>query len=460
MDKKEARITCSGCGTSYKLKIPVTEKPVSFKCKKCGKVLKIRIAATAGQAPSPPTAAPPAPAPDPEMAPTFDDVPLFETTQLPDTGYSSPGSTSESDFHDQIQGLEDHVFSQSTERPPPSREDGPVRRWIVLSGDMVKGPFSDDEIVSMIKDGDVVADTSLRRGERPWVKACEIAVFRRYFPRGSLQSAGPLASMKLLDEPAGKKGETKLGPRPFLSSVGALLPYPVSGGNWQSLAIFLGIAFVLSSVLSLEFWVGLPLNLLGWTLLYGYLAGLMHDSGRSADGAPPPWNFSQAKTMITEGVGVLAVLLVYCMVPTVILLLLMIASFLNSMTGLGYVFMALTVLAFAGSLFVAPAALVILEKSGKLGTALNPGRIMEIVKIGGQPYLVLSAFSIAAGLSVMLVTILAVFLGDIPDAGFLVAGFVMALALSYGHFVWFHVIGRFSGENAKLTTQVLAKTAS
>ena len=72
--------------------------------------------------------------------------------------------------------------------------------------------------------------------------------------------------MKLLDEPAEKKGETRDGPRPFFTSVGDLLPYPVSGGNWQSLAIFLGIAFVLSSVLSLQFWVGLPLNLLGWLL--------------------------------------------------------------------------------------------------------------------------------------------------------------------------------------------------
>jgi hypothetical protein len=459
MDKKEARITCSGCGTSYKLKIPVTEKPVSFKCKKCGKVLKIRIAATSGQAPSPPPSAPPVPAPDPEMAPTFDDVPLFETTQLPDSDYSSSGSSSQSFFEGQLQGFEDHIFSQSTERPPPP-EDAPVRRWIVLSGDMVKGPFSDDEIVSMIKDGDVVAETSLRRGERPWIKACEIAVFRRYFPQGSLPPEGPLAAMKLLDEPAEKKGETKDGPRLFFTSVGDLLPYPVSGGNWQSLAIFLGIAFVLSSVLSLQFWVGLPLNLLGWVLLYGYLAGLMHESGRSAAGAPPPWNFSQVKTMITEGVGVLAVLLVYCLVPTVIFLLLMIASFLNSMTGLGYAFMVVTVLVYAGSLFVAPAALVIFEKSEQLGTALNPARIMKIVKRGGQPYRALSVFSMVAGLSAMLVTILAVFLGDIPDAGFLVAGFVMAMVLSYGHFVWFHVIGRFSGENAKLTTQVLAKTAA
>ena len=55
MEKKEARIKCSGCGTSYKVKIPVTDKPVSFKCKKCGKVLKLKVkAAEAPPAPPPP----------------------------------------------------------------------------------------------------------------------------------------------------------------------------------------------------------------------------------------------------------------------------------------------------------------------------------------------------------------------------------------------------------------------
>ncbi len=50
MEKKEARIKCSGCGSSYKVKIPVTDKPVSFKCKKCGKVLKLRIKSVSPEA--------------------------------------------------------------------------------------------------------------------------------------------------------------------------------------------------------------------------------------------------------------------------------------------------------------------------------------------------------------------------------------------------------------------------
>ncbi|MFH0821978.1 MAG: hypothetical protein V2B18_04455, partial [Pseudomonadota bacterium] len=43
MDKKEAKIKCSTCGSSFKVRVPVTDKPASFKCKKCGKILKIRV---------------------------------------------------------------------------------------------------------------------------------------------------------------------------------------------------------------------------------------------------------------------------------------------------------------------------------------------------------------------------------------------------------------------------------
>jgi hypothetical protein len=49
-----------------------------------------------------------------------------------------------------------------------------------------------------------------------------------------------------------------------------------------------------------------------------------------------------------------------------------------------------------------------------------------------------------------------VFLVEIPVAGFVVAGLVMALLLSYGHFIWFHVLGRFSSENMQLMKQVTA----
>lgn len=59
----------------------------------------------------------------------------------------------------------------------------------------------------------------------------------------------------------------------------------------------------------------------------------------------------------------------------------------------------------------------------------------------------------------MLTAVAAMFLVDVPDIGFLVAGLAMALVLSYGHFVWFHVLGRFAGENGQLTRQVLSAKA-
>ncbi|HMK34703.1 MAG TPA: DUF4013 domain-containing protein [Desulfomonilaceae bacterium] len=456
MEKKEARIKCSGCGSSYKLRIPVTEKPVSFKCKKCGKVLKIRITASA---PAPPQEIPPPPPPVQETAPTFDDIPQFETTQLPDTDYfARQDSVSESDFHEQLQGLESHEFSQSAEQAPSPATEDLVRRWIVLSGDMVKGPFSDEEIVSMIRDRDVTADTSLRMGERPWIKASEIAVFRQYFSRTSQTAESPLSSMRLTDTKETKVTSAGEKVKPFFTGLGGLLPYPLS--NWKSLAIFLGIAFLLSSLLSFDFLIGLPVNLIGWIILYGYLAGLMHDSGRAGGEAAPPWDFSKIKNMAADGTRILAVLLVYSLIPVTMCLVLMIASVLNGMPEFGYVFLALAVVLYAASLVVVPAALVILDTSQTLGAALNPGKVLKIIRNGGRFYLTLSAISLAAGLVIMLMTVAAVFLVDVAAPGFLIAGLGLALVLSYGHFVWFHVIGRFSGENEKFTGRILAKTAA
>ena len=73
MEKKEARIKCSGCGASYKLKIPVTDKPVSFKCKKCGKVLKLKVKPSSEGARG-------------QTVEESSKQPEFETTQLPDAG--------------------------------------------------------------------------------------------------------------------------------------------------------------------------------------------------------------------------------------------------------------------------------------------------------------------------------------------------------------------------------------
>ncbi len=72
------------------------------------------------------------------------------------------------------------------------------------------------------------------------------------------------------------------------------------------------------------------------------------------------------------------------------------------------------------------------------------------MKSGGQPYQMLAVVFVAAGFACMLVTLLAVFVGRYTDCGVYHRRFVMAVVFSYGHFIWFHVLGRFSRENPKL----------
>ncbi len=445
MEKKEARIKCSGCGTTFKLRIPVTDKPVSFKCKKCGKVLKIKIKASEpGPAPAPAPAATPPPVPADLV---LSEMPEFETTQLPEAGdYQDtpppPGSLRTPSV------VESHFFAQSVSQPPPS--DDPNRRWLMLADEMVKGPFTDEEIINMIHSGELTAEISLRMGERPWIKAVEISNFRELFPPSQRALRAPLASITLLDK---AQDETTVGPisgSPFYEDLPALIPYPISQGQWQPLAIFAGIAFFLSTALSLEFMIGLPLCLIGWTLLYGYLLNVMHQSKKSPQDVPPAWDFAQAQEMIVSGAKVLAVFLVYSLVPVTIFLLLMMAFFLNGLAVVGYVFILLTVLVYGASLFILPAALLVMGNSGQIGAALNPGKALSIAKNGGKPYQMLALVFAAAGLACMLVTLLAVFVADIPIAGFVIAGLLMAAVFSYGHFIWFHVLGRFSRENPKL----------
>ena len=79
--------------------------------------------------------------------------------------------------------------------------------------------------------------------------------------------------------------------------------------------------------------------------------------------------------------------------------------------------------------------------------ALNPANLLGILKGGGPTYQSLALFSVALGMLFMLVVILSVFLTDVPIAGFVAAGLVMAVILSYGHFIWFHLIGRFAAES-------------
>jgi predicted RNA-binding Zn-ribbon protein involved in translation (DUF1610 family) len=530
MEKKEARIKCTSCGSGYKVRLPVTDKPVTFKCKKCGKVMKLKVKpssdADASVAPPPPPPppdldfgdgppdldfgdAPPPPEqgfdnagpPPPELdfgdvqAPAADaggvSLPDFESSQLQDgtaghdsapapqapTGFETGqlGDTPAGFETTQLPDAEDyggsagpvpvvpktpsvvetHYFAQSKDQPSVATDD--KQRWVVLAHDDVKGPFTDEEIVEMVKSGEIGPETSLRMGERPWIKAIQVSTFRSFFPEGHFDGkGGPLPMISLGDASAsGEESGAYSTGRPFYEELPQIIPYPVARGDWKPLAIFLGIAFVLSAALNFEFLLGFPLNVIGWIVLYGYLASLMQSSALDPENPPPPWDLAELKNMATMGGSVFLVLLAFSLVPMGICLLLMIAFYLNGLAMLGHVFMLLTVAVFAVSMFVVPASLVILGKSRSVGSALNPGLIVKVIKGGGTPYRMLVAVSAAAGLACMIVTIMDVFLTDIPLAGFIVAGLLSAIVFSYGHFIWFHVLGRFSRENPALVNQVL-----
>lgn len=507
MEKQEARIKCTSCGSTFKLRVPVTDKPVNFKCKKCGKILKVKLK------PAPGDGAAPGPSPDTAGGA----IPGLETTQLPDTddfggstGQAAPGGSSGVTFELGGVGVDLGLPSFDAEMETPSRtgrpsgpqaaprqakgqakaqspepiiesgyEDllkpaagraayspsmgdspaspGTERRWLVLDDEQVKGPFTDGDVIEMIQNSEITPETALRMGQRPWIKAAQVADFREYFRGRRTPSAGPrLPKISLAvpkDAAPAAPGEAK---RPFQIELGSVAPYPLGDGMWQPLAIFAGIAVVLSVVLSLEFLIGLPLSILGWIFLFGYLAVLMEHSKKSPKEPPPSWDFSAAAGMLKSGAEVFAVLLVYSLIPMTICLLVMIAGFLNKIDVLGYVFMLLTILVYLGSLFLAPAGLVILSETESLGTALSPGRILSLVKNGGASYRTLGLVSVVTGSACMIVVLLAVFLVSIPVAGFIVAGLLMGLVLSYANFIWFHVLGMFSKENQKLTKGVLA----
>lgn len=439
MEKKEARIKCSGCGTSFKVKVPVTDKPVSFKCKKCGKVLKLKL--------KPATEAPPPPQISPASPPGFEPTQLFDVDayhrELSQTNLQRPS-------------VVEHLFLDTPEEAPVGVPDK-GRRWIVLSGDIIRGPFSDPDIVKMIESGEVTADMSLRLGERPWIKASDVADFRHLF---AARPGGTEARLAAGSQRAGvgveEAAHEGAGGAPFYEQLPALLAYPTSGKSGLPLIIFTAIAFLLSTLLSWDFLLGLPINLLGWTVLYGYLAKLMKTSMQAAGQPPPEWNFSAIQGLLAEGLQVLALLLLFCLIPVALCLLLMIGFFLNSMELLGYVFIGMTVLVYAASLFAIPAGLVILSSSGGLGAALSPSKVINVMTKGGRAYRMLTAISVAVGLVCMIAAFSGVFLVDIPIGGFVVAGLVMALLLSYGHFVWFHVLGRFYLENSHLMKQVVS----
>ncbi|MFH1116165.1 MAG: DUF4013 domain-containing protein [Pseudomonadota bacterium] len=441
MEKKEARIKCSGCGTSYKIRIPVTDKPVSFKCKKCGKVLKLKVKGP--ETPSAPS--PPAPK---EM--DFRPPANFETTQLPDQDdYQNPGASTPSE---PAEFVAQHEFERASAGPTPDDQE---RHWVVLAGDRIDGPFTKNEVVKMIQAGEVTAHSSLRMGERPWVRAGEIAEFKGCFAE-SLKGTGgaALETISLLDK---EEGEESSGDVPasglFYNQFPQIAAYPVSGGKPVPLALFAGIVFVASTALCLYLGVGFLLSIVLWLPLYGYLSDLMNQSKVNPQNPPPGWDFSRIKIMLTDGLNILMVFLIFTVVPVTLVLLGAAYFFLNNDSTLGYGLAFLGLISYIGSLFVVPAGLVIVDATRSIGSALSPGKVLGMITKGGKAYLMLAVLSILVGLICMAITFVSIWLvPDVIPVGFVVSGLLMAMVLSYAHFVWFHAMGRFSSENRKLLT--------
>ncbi len=419
MEKREARIKCSGCGAHYKIKFPVSDKPVRFQCKKCGKILALRAKAP-DQIPTGQGAS---------AAPASEMMPQFETTQLPEW---QPPDEPSPPAHEA--GVEQAAASQPA--PVPSQSPAPEdRRWLVLADEQVKGPFNNDEIADMIKTRFIGSETSLRMGQRPWIKASQVPDFRHLFPDvGDDESSQARPAKK-----ASRLADNLLGT--FKTQVIDAIPYPLSGGNWQPLAIFAAIAFILSIALAFDFLIGLPVAIAGWIVLFGYLADLMKASSDASVKPPPSIDFSGIREMVSAGIKIFCVIAVYSIVPVSVCLLFMIAFFVNDMELLGYIFIALTIAVYVVSLYLASAGLLILGKSQQLAQALNPSMAFGVAAKGGETYIGLGFAVIIIGIICMLSVLAAVFVTDVLPLGFLFAALIMTLVLSYGNFMWFHLLG-------------------
>jgi len=176
----------------------------------------------------------------------------------------------------------------------------------------------------------------------------------------------------------------------------------------------------------------------------------MSTSMLSSKEPPPAWNIANMKQMILDGLGMFVVFLVYAIIPVMLLLLGAVYCFRNGEDAIGYALMGATVLAFAGTLILIPSCLINLRLSRSMGAALSLGRALFVIKKGGRPYLMLAAVSITIGLVCMVATYGGFFLSIAIDFGFVVSGLLMAAVLSYVHFLWFHVLGLFTGENKKV----------
>jgi hypothetical protein len=321
-----------------------------------------------------------------------------------------------------------------------SGEKKPGAIWMFMDEDVIRGPFTDQQVIKLIENQEIGPSTPMRLGERPWVQASQVAAFKSLF-----SSAGASPAKHAKGASAAVEDEPERSP---VGSIGAPLinaaPYPVRSGAGPSLGIFAAIAVTVSTALCFDFLIGLVFNLAAWILLYGYLWTFLCDNPGNPDAPPPAWNFGALKHLFTEGAQVFAILLVFGLVPSGLALVGVIIGFLNGMGVLGYIATVLMFLLFMGSMFVLPGALLNFAAGAGLTDALHPLKLIDAVKSRGQNYLPLGVLSVAAGLVCALGVIAAVFLTEIPDFGFVIAGIVLGIALTYAHFVWFRGMKSFS----------------
>jgi hypothetical protein len=64
----------------------------------------------------------------------------------------------------------------------------------------------------------------------------------------------------------------------------------------------------------------------------------------------------------------------------------------------------------------------------------------------------LGVISLAAGLPCLAATVIGILLLVELPVGFVISGLLMAVVLSYAHFVWFHAMGRFAAENKRVVS--------
>lgn len=418
MEKRDAKIKCTGCGTHYKLKIPVTDQPVSFKCKKCNKVLKLKLKST------------PAPEIAPQESPDSLDF-KFETTQLPDAA----------DFQDTVPRapeIEDHTFGQSLVESKANTEAN--RHWIVLAGDSVQGPLTDNEIISMIERDEIAAETPLRMGERPWIKASEIPLFRDYFPP---------------KEELHEDKKEKVVPGVIGTNIAGILPIPFVRENLVPFLILTAVSVVLAILLSFDLFIGLGASIIGWILLYGYLGNVFQNAKTLEKFSAPSWNLNNLKVWAVSGAKFLLTLFIFCLLPTTILLAILIAGFLNNLDIMGYVAMILVIVLFLAYMYILPSVLIVSETSS-LNASLKPGNWLNIVKRYSADYKSMGIISVGLGAVILFTILSTLFLTDIQDFGFILSGLILGITLAYSNFLLFYLAGLFTQktQNKGLSTAV------